>query len=163
MSKKKTLDRSLPKREVPKPAYNMPEPNDDMAAFGWDLSKIRHPAPGLKRGEVWSGPPAWSVPISREVLDTYGPDIYFLAPKYLQLCFDSAPEIREAAERAKAARYTKESIRVLQTTIQRVFKETVLPDLEKRFNEIAQMVAEFYAARLAHITKFGFDDEAEVK
>lgn len=163
MAKKKTIDKSLPKRDVPRPAYLMPEPNDDMAAFGWDMSKIRHAAPGLKRGDVWSGPPIWSVPISREVMHTYGPDMYFLAPKYLQMCFDSSAEIREAAERAKAARYSKESIGVLQTTIKRVFEKTVLPDLAKRFDEISRMVAEFYAARLAHITKFGFNEDEDVR
>jgi hypothetical protein len=49
-------------------------------------------------------------------------------------------------------------LRKFQQTVERSFKEKVLPDVERRFNEVSGMVAEFYAARLAHIDKFGFDD-----
>lgn len=160
---KKKLDKTLPQQSFPKPAFQMAEPNDDMAAFGWDLSKIRFPAPGLKRGEVWSGPPIWSVPITREVLNAYGPDMWFLVPKFIQFCLDSSEEVREATEKAKAARYSKAALAELQNTILRVFKTKIIPDIIKRFENVADGVADFYAARLAHITKFGPDEEEPVK
>jgi hypothetical protein len=160
---KKKLDRTLPQQSFPKPAFQMAEPNDDMAAFGWDLSKIRYPAPGLKRGDVWSGPPIWSVPISREILDSYGPDMQFLAPKFIQFCLDNSPEVQNAVEKTKAARYTKAALAELQATIMRVFKTKIVPDIIKRFENVADGIADFYAAKLAHITKFGPDEEEPVK
>lgn len=159
----KKLDRKLPVQPPqPKPAYSMPEPNDDMAAFGWDLSKIRFPAPGLKRGDVWSGPPIFSVPITIELVNKYGPDISFLNPRFIQLCLDASPEVQEAAESAKAARYTVASINNLQKTILAVFNDKILPDIVRRFENVSDGVAQFYAARLAWTTKFGEDEPDKV-
>jgi hypothetical protein len=161
---KKKLDRTLPQQpKSPKPAFQMQEPNDDMAAFGWDLGKIRFPAKGLKRGDVWPGPPVFSVPIKIEILNQYGPDICFLQAKFIQLCLDASPEVRDATLKAKAARYSKAAIGELRETIMRVFKTKIMPDILKRFENISDGVAEFYAARLAHYDKFGADDEEAVK
>lgn len=159
---KKKIDKALTKINVPKPAFQMAEPNDDMAAFGWDLSKIRFPAPGLKRGDVWSGPPIWSVPVSKEVLHVYGPDLRFLDARFVQFCLDSIPEVREATEKAKAARYSKAAIAELQKVITTAFKTKVIPEIVTRFANVADGIAEFYAARLAHKDKFG-DDDDEIK
>lgn len=156
---KKKLDKTLPKINTPKPAFEMAEPNDDMAAFGWDLSKVRFPAPGLTRGDVWSGPPIWSVPISREVLKAYGPDMHFLEAKFIQFCLDSTPEVLEATEKAKAARYSKAALAELQKVIMAAFKDKIIPDITARFENVVDGVAEFYAARLAHKTKFGAEED----
>lgn len=159
----KKLDRKLPVQPPqPKPAYSMPEPNDDMAAFGWDLSKVRFPAPGLKRGDVWSGPPIFSVPITIEIVNKYGPDMSFLHPRFIQLCLDSSPEVQEAAESAKAARYTVAAINNLQKTILSVFHDKILPDIIRRFENVSDGVAQFYAARLAWTTKFGEDEPDKI-
>jgi hypothetical protein len=160
---KKKIDRNLPPQAAgPKPAYSMPEPNDDMAAFGWDLAKVRFPAPGLKRGDVWSGPPIFSVRIPIEMVKLYGPDIQFLNPRFLQILFDASPEVQAAAEKAKAARYTNASIAELQKTILDVFKNKIVPNIVSRFENISDGVAQFYAARLAWKTKFGDDVDEDV-
>lgn len=159
----KKIDKTLTPQPTPKTAYSMPEPNDDMAAFGWDLSKVRFPAPGLKRGDVWSGPPIFSVPISIELVNKYGPDIQFFHPRFLQMLLDASPEVREATEKAKAARYTAAAIAELQKTILHVFKTKIIPDIVTRFENISDGVAQFYAARLAWVTKYGEDDTESVK
>lgn len=159
----KKLDRKLPTQPPqPKPAYSMPEPNDDMAAFGWDLSKVRFPAPGLKRGEVWSGPPIFHVKTTIEILDKYGPDLRFLDAKFIQLYLDSSPEVQEATAAAKAARYSAAAIKELEKTILAVFHEKIVPDIIARFENISDGVAQFYAARLAWITKFGEDEPEKI-
>lgn len=159
----KKIDKTLQVQPTPKTAYSMPEPNDDMAAFGWDLSKIRFPAPGLKRGDVWSGPPIWSVPINIELVNKYGPDIQFLNPRFLQLILDASPEVQEAVVKAKAARYTAAAIAELQKTIMNVFEKKIIPNIVERFENISDGVAQFYAARLAWTTKYGEDQPEDVK
>lgn len=159
----KKIDKTLQAQPTPKTAYSMPEPNDDMAAFGWDLSKIRFPAPGLKRGDVWSGPPIWSVPINIELVKNYGPDIQFLNPRFMQLILDASPEVQEAVAKAKAARYTATAIAELQKTIVDVFESKIVPNIVERFKNISDGVAQFYAARLAWKTKYGEDQPEDVR
>ena len=50
-------------------------------------------------------------------------------------------------------------IRDSRKVVLTVFHEKILPQIVARFEEISGMVAEFYAARLAHIDTFGVDDE----
>jgi hypothetical protein len=145
----------------PKPAYVMPAPNDDAAAFGWTLGKLRYPGkpePGEKQEDAWPGSFVFQVSVPYEIRQVYGHNIQFICPEFAQLVLDGEPEIRAGAEKVKQAGYTPEALDKFRKTIQRVFREKVVPNVEHRFDEIAGMVAEFYAARLAHIDKFGVED-----
>ena len=152
--RKMTLD----KVDRPKPAYVMPEPNDDIAAFGWDLGKLRYPAESSKKGDVWPGASMFELPFSKELQQAYGFDITFVTPKYVQILLDNDPEVRAGAEKVKAARYTQAALDEYRKTVIKAFQERVVPDMIARFEKVAGHVAGFYAARLAHITKFGVDE-----
>lgn len=142
-----------------KPPYVMPEPNDDAAAFGWELKKLRHPADDSPKGDVWPGRSIFQPQVSLEEMQAYGHDMAFIEPGYLQRQFDQSPEIRKAAEKASTEKYSPEALAKLQRVISRVFHDTILPDIKLQFNAIAKMIAQFYAARLAHIETFGFEDD----
>ncbi|NBT75284.1 hypothetical protein EBZ80_20780 [bacterium] len=146
------------KPAAPKPAFVMAEPNDDAAAFGWTLGKLRYMAEEEVNGERWPGKGVFDVPYPYAVRQTYGHIIEFVNPAFLQIQLDSSPEIRKAAEKAREARYTKEARVEFSKVITRVFKEQILPDIEKKFQAVAGMVADFYCARLAHIDKFGAEE-----
>jgi hypothetical protein len=156
MAKKHTL-KDLTKKAEPKAAYTMPAPNSDMSAYGWDLKNIRHIDP---RSEDKKDPDAgvhiFSAPQENaKTMLRYGHDANFICPKYLQIILDSAPEIREATLAAAEARYTQEAIARIQAAVDKVFKERILPDIAKNFAAVSPFVAQFYAARLSHIKKFG--------
>jgi hypothetical protein len=145
----------------PSPAYVMPAPNDDAAAFGWTLGKLRYPGkpePGEKPADAWPGHFVFQVQVPYEVRQLYGHNIQFICPEFAQLVLDGAPEIRAGAEKVKKAGYTPEALNKFRKTVEQVFHDKVIPEAERRFNEVSGMVAEFYAARLAHIDKFGFED-----
>jgi hypothetical protein len=155
MAKRHTLhDPNAPTR--PKAAYTMSDPNSDIAEYGWLLKNIRHPDPkSLDKKDPDPGKPIFSAP--QETLKTMralGHEARFICPTYLQILLDTSPEVREAAMQAASARYTKEALSRLEATIIRVFREVVLPDIQKNFEGVAPMIAQFYAARLAHIKKF---------
>lgn len=157
MGKKHKLDKP---EALPRPRYVMRPPNDDAAAFGWSLGKLRYPDPKAdpKDPNPWPGPYVFAVPTDLETRQIYGHSIDFINTGYVQLMLDAEPEIRKGAEQVKAANYTKESIAQFQATVDKVFKTKIIPDIIKRFENVSGMVAEFYAARLAHITKFGFEE-----
>jgi hypothetical protein len=149
---------TLDKVDQPKPAYVMPEPNDDIAAFGWDLGKLRYPSESSKKGDVWPGASMFELPFSRELQQAYGFDITFVPAKYVQIMLDNDPEVRAGAEKVKAARYSQTALDEYRKTIIKAFQERVVPDMLERFKTVAGHVAGFYAARLAHITKFGVEE-----
>jgi len=159
MAKRKSKTKLDVKTPTKKPPYVMPEPNDDAAAFGWELKKLRYPAADSPKNDVWPGRSIFQPQISLEEMQAYGHDMAFIEPGYLQRQFDHSPAIRKAAEKASAEKYSPESLARLQRAIQRVFTETVLPEIEAQFDAISKMVAQFYAARLAHIETFGFEDD----
>ena len=153
------LKRKLDKKEPTiKPPFNMAEPNDDLHAFGWSMDRMRYPAKDSKPGDVWPGASVFGVPESDAVRDTYGHNVNFLNAPYLQFMLDQVPEIRTAAEKCSAAKYSPESIYALRKAILKACLTKVMPDMERRFKKISGLVADFYAARLAHIETFGFDD-----
>lgn len=137
----------------------MPEPNDDIAAYGWDLGKLRYPSTDSKKGDVWPGRNMFEVPEAVLLQDTYGFDIHFVCPKYVQVLLDQEMDIMVGAQNVRDAGYTKEALAEFNKTVQRVFKQVVIPKIIEHFNNMSQSVAEFYAARLAHIQKFGADDD----
>ena len=155
MAKKNTLE----KQNKPKAPYVMPPPNDDIAAHGWDLRQIREADPkSLDKKDPDKGRPIFSAP--QETLKTivrYGCDAHFLCPKYLQILLDQSEDVRKAAMAAAENRYRASDIDAIEAAVNKAFKEVVLPDIEKNFSRISRTVAQFYAARLAHIRKFGVD------
>ena len=155
-SKSKTkLDK---KPELPKPAFVMADPNDDAAAYGWTLGKLRYLSEEKINGERWPGSHIFNVPYSYETRQIYGHIIEFVNPAFVQIRLDSNEAVRRAAEKARAEGYTKEAIAKFRKVILRVFNEEIVPDIIKRFQGVAGMVAEFYCARLAHIDKFGTEE-----
>jgi hypothetical protein len=152
---KAKLDKQPP---APKPAFVLAEPNDDAAAFGWTLGKLRYMSKDKVNGEQWPGPPVFDVPYPYEVRQTYGHIIEFVNPAFIQIQLDSSQEVRTAAENARDAGYTPEALAKFRRVILRVFNEQILPEIVKKFEKVAGMVAEFYCARLAHIDKFGIEE-----
>lgn len=142
----------------PKPKFVMADPNDDAAAFGWTLGKLRYLSENEVNGEHWPGRGVFDVPYSFETRQVYGHIIEFINPAFLQIQLDSSEEVRAGAESARKAGYTPEAIDKLRKTITRVFNEKVIPDVVARFKKVAGITAEFYCARLAHIDMFGMED-----
>lgn len=155
MAKKSKLDKKK-KEDVVKPPFVMADPNDDAAAYGWTLGKLRYPGEKVG-GEQWPGAYVFDFPVEFAVRQMYGHSIEFASPSFLQLILDSEPAIRAGAEKVRAAGYTPEAIKKYRKTVIAVFQEKILPVIAERFEDVAGMVAEFYAARLAHIDTFGAD------
>jgi hypothetical protein len=153
MAKKHTLDKST----RPKAAYTMPAPNDDIHAYGWDLKNIRQPDPkSLNKKDPDAGKPIFSAPQeTMKTMHRYGHDAQFICPKYLQIILDQATELRDVVLKAAETRYRVEDIDRVEAEVNRLFDEVVLPDIVKNFRGVARQVAQFYAARIAHIKKFG--------
>lgn len=139
----------------------MADPNDDAAAYGWSLAKLRHQGePDLKDpGTHWPGIHVFAVPTPMEVRQVYGHSIDFVCPAFVQLMLDAEPEIKKGAEKVRAAKYAPEALQKYRKIVMKVFHEKILPQIVARFEEISGLVAEFYAARLAHIDTFGVEEE----
>jgi hypothetical protein len=158
MARKSSKTKLDKKPAGPKPKFVMAEPNDDAAAFGWTLGKLRYLSEEKINGEQWPGRGVFDVPYDYATRQVYGHIIEFVNPAFLQIQLDSSPDVRAAAEKARDAGYTQEAIAKLRKTIVKVFNEQVLPNIAAQFNKAAGMVAEFYCARLAHIELFGNED-----
>jgi hypothetical protein len=156
MAKKHTL-KDPTKKAPPKAAYIMPPPNDDAEAYNWELSRLRGPDPESEnKRDPDPGANLFRAP--QETMQTmrrYGHDARFICPKYLQIMLDYSTEVRDATVKAAEARYTKEAIGKLQAAITEVFHEKILPDIIQNFERVAPVLAQFYAARMAHVKKFG--------
>ena len=133
----------------------MPEPNDDLAAFGWPLAKLRYPSRDSTKTDIWPGKPVFEVEEAKELAEQYGFDIEFVNAKFVQVMLDNSPAVREAAEQCAAAKYSQESLENLRGVIVKEFRDAVVPEMTKRFKKISAMVAQFYAARIAHLLTFG--------
>jgi hypothetical protein len=153
MAKKHTIE----KQSRPRPAYVMPAPNDDIAAYGWDLRQIREPdAKSADKKDPDKGKPIFSAPQETlRTMERYGCDAHFLCPKYLQILLDHSDELRKVTMQAAENKYRVSDIDEIEATLKKIFEEIVLPDIVSNFNRIARPIAQFYAARLAHIRKFG--------
>lgn len=147
----------LEKKDRPRPAYVMPPPNDDAEAYNWELKSLRHPNPESdNKRDPEPGQSIFRAPQENyQTMRRYGHDAQFVCPKYLQIILDCDPKVRAATEAAAAARYTQEAIQNLQVAILKSFRDVVLTDIAKNLEKIAPIIAQFYAARLAHIKKFG--------
>ena len=158
MKRKLKLDK---KPETVKPPFVMAEPNDDAAAFGWSLGKLRYLSKDSKPGDVWPGACMFEVPVPYEVKQVYGHIIEFVNPAFVQLMLDSDPTVRSGAEKVRRAKYAPAAMAKYQKTILAVFTTKIMPEIIKRFTTVAGDVAEFYAARLAHIDTFGADNDSQ--
>ena len=136
----------------------MPEPNSDLAAFGWDMARIRYPSKDSTKNDIWPGRSVFEIEGASKLVDLYGFDINFICPKYVQFVLDQNQEIRDSAEKVRAANYTQAALNEYADTVRKVFKTVVVPEMIRQFNDVAGEVARFYAARLAHIDKFGVED-----
>lgn len=145
-------------KEIPKPPFVMAEPNDDAAAFGWSMGNLRCPMPPDDDGEIWPGKPVFQIEEEPELRAAYGFDINFVNAKFVQVMLDGSEAVANATKRAARAGYTPESRAALKKVILREFETQVVPEITRRFKAVADYVADFYAARLAHIQTFGQDD-----
>ena len=144
--------------EPPKPRYVMPDPNSDLAAFGWDMGRLRYPSKESTKTDVWPGRSVFEIAGAEKLIDLYGFDIYFVCPKYVQFVLDQNQDIRAGAQKVRAAGYTQAALTEFAATVRKVFKSVVVPEMIRQFEGVGLDVAKFYAARLAHIDKFGVED-----
>ena len=154
--KKNTLGLKPP---TVKPPFNLPEPNDDLHAYGWSMDRLRYPSKDSTKTDIWPGRSVFDVDTENALRETYGFNIEFMNPKYLQAMLDSSPKIMAACQKAAEAKYSEDSIADLRRVVLAEFRDLVLPDIATRFKKIAGMVGQFYAARMAHVQPFGAADE----
>jgi hypothetical protein len=143
----------------PRPKFNMAEPNDDMAAFGWNLGKLRYPAASSQKDDIWPGRSMFDVENASEIRREYGFEVQFVCARYVQMLLDQEEETMIAAQKVHDAGYTQAAREEFRAKIQQLFQRIVVPDMITNFNKVSQAVADFYAARLAHIAKFGTDTD----
>jgi hypothetical protein len=153
---KRTLDIKKPDKLPP---FMMAEPNDDAAAFGWSLDKLRYPSKDSTKGDVWPGNPVFQIEESNELRNMYGFDIDFVNAKFVQVMLDNSEKVRAAAEKCATAKYSEESRANLRRVIMAEFKDVILPEMLVRFKKVSGLVADFYAARLAHLMTYGPDED----
>lgn len=154
--KKNTLGLKPP---TVKPPFNLPEPNDDLHAYGWSMDRLRYPSKDSTKTDIWPGRSVFDVDTENALRETYGFNIEFMNPKYLQAMLDSSPKIMAACQKAAEAKYSEDSIADLRRVVLAEFRDLVLPDIATRFKKIAGTVGQFYAARMAHVQTFGAADE----
>jgi hypothetical protein len=154
--KKNTLGLKPP---TVKPPFNLPEPNDDLHAYGWSMDRLRYPSKDSTKTDIWPGRSVFDVDTENALRDTYGFNIEFMNPKYLQVMLDSSPKIMAACQKAAEAKYSEDSIADLRRVVLAEFRDLVLPDIATRFKKVAGMVGQFYAARMAHVQTFGEEND----
>lgn len=150
--------RTAKQPEVKKAPFVMAEPNDDASAFGWTLGNLRNPMPVDEHGDIWPGRPVFQIEEEPELREAYGFNIDFVNTKFVQVMLDGNKAVANATKKAAQAGYTPEARAALKRVIMREFKDNIVPAMIERFNRVADYVADFYAARLAHIQTFGQDD-----
>jgi len=152
VKKRHTLEQKKPGKRA---AFVLRPPNDNLEAYGWSLYRLRAPTADP---EI-AGRPVFNIPITIKEVSKYGVDLQFIDPRYLQYMLDQQPEIQKAVKKVKAAGYTPEALDRFKSVVVRVFEEHVLVDMVSRFFKAAPLVAQFYAAKLAHEDMFGVEEE----
>lgn len=153
---KRTLDVKKPDKMPP---FVMAEPNDDAAAFGWSLDRLRYPAEDSTKEDVWPGSPIFSIEEEKELRSVYGFNIEFVNPKFVQVVLDNSEKVRAAAQKCADSKYSPESRNELRKVVMAEFRDVVVPEMLARFKKTAGLVADFYAARLAHLLTYGPDED----
>lgn len=136
----------------------MAEPNDDIAAFGWSMERLRYPSADSKKGDVWPGRSVFEVAEAKELYEQYGFNIEFVNAKFVQVVLDSNAAVREAAQKCADAKYSPEARANLRAVINKEFRNVVVPMIIERFKKVSGLVADYYAARLAHLLTFGAEE-----
>lgn len=152
---KRTLDVKKPDKLPP---FNMPEPNDDLAAFGWSLDRLRYASDTSTKTDVWPGRSVFEVDEAKELYEQYGFNIDFVNAKFVQVMLDNSAHVLAAAQKCAKEKYSPESRAALKAVINKEFRETIVPAMVERFKKVSAMVADFYAARLAHLMTYGPDE-----
>jgi hypothetical protein len=96
---------------------------------------------------------------ANDLVKQYGFNIEFVNPRFVQVMLDSSPAVRIAAQQCADAKYSPDAIAKLRSVINTEFKQRVIPEMTARFKKVSKMVAEFYAARIAHLQTFGNDED----
>jgi len=157
---KSKLSRKLDKKEPTKKApFEMAEPNDDIGAFGWSMDRLRYPSNDSKKGDVWPGRGVFDVDEAKELYEQYGFNVEFINAKFVQVMLDNSAAVRAAAEKCAAEKYSPESRANLRNVINKEFRDTIVPAMVARFKKVSALVADFYAARIAHLLTFGSDGD----
>lgn len=138
----------------------MPEPNDDLAAFGWSLDRLRYASDTSTKTDVWPGRSVFEVDEAKELYEQYGFNIDFVNPKFIQVMLDNSVAVRNAAQKCADADYSAEARAALKAVINKEFRETIVPAMVDRFKKVSALVADYYAARIAHLLTFGAEDES---
>ena len=156
---KQKISRKLDKKEPSKkPPFNMAEPNDDLAAFGWSMDRLRYVSETSTKTDIWPGRSIFEVDEARELYEHYGFNIDFVNAKFVQVLLDNSVAVRNAAQKCADAKYSVESRANLRAVINKEFRETIVPAMVERFKKVSALVADYYAARLAHLLTFGPDE-----
>lgn len=137
----------------------MPEPNDDLAAFGWSMDRLRYPSDTSTKTDVWPGRSIFEVDEAKDLYEQYGFNIDFVNPKFVQVMLDSSVAVRAAAEQCANKKYSPESRADLRAVINAEFRDKIVPAMVARFKKVSALVADYYAARLAHLMTFGPDED----
>lgn len=151
--KKHTLPKKAPSKRAP---YVMKAPNDNLEAYGWSLQWLRYQAADDPQ---IAGRPVFNLAADLKTIKRYGVDLSFIDPKYIQYMLDQRPEIKKGAEKVRAAGYTPEALEKFRDTVVKAFENHVLIDICQQFFKVAPLVAQFYAAKLAHEDTFGVEEE----
>lgn len=152
MAKKKVKLDIPPQPKVP---YNLPEPNDDLAAYGWQMNRLRYPAKDSKPDDIWPGESVFSVPEAKEFRDEYGIDVSFICPHYLQFMLDRSVVVQKATLNCKRKKYSNDSVLELRKAIMQTMRDVVLPDIAQRMKKASVFVAAYYAAKMAYVDTHG--------
>lgn len=137
----------------------MPEPNDDLHAFGWSMDRLRYPSETSTKTDVWPGKSIFEVDEAKALYEQYGFNIDFVNPKFIQVMLDNSVAVRNAAQKCADDKYSPESRANLKAVINKEFRETIVPAMVTRFKKVSALVADYYAARIAHLMTFGPDGE----
>lgn len=151
---KRKLDAPPPQPKVP---FNLPEPNDDLAAYGWHMNRLRYPSKNSTPGDVWAGTSIFAVEEAEKDSGEYGMDVWFMHPPYLQYMLDHSVDVQNAVLACKKKKYSNASIVELRKAVMKAVHELILPDIEQRLKQISVFIAAYYAAKMAHIDTYGFD------
>lgn len=154
---KKSSSRLKAQAELKVP-YNLPEPNDDCAAYGWHMNRLRYPTTGTDKNDIWPGPSIFDVEEAREYRKEYGFDVQFACPAYLQFMLDHSRLMQQAVYLAAKNKYSAASVKKIEAAVKKSISEILIPDIETRLHAVAGYIAGYYAAKMAYIETYGAAD-----
>jgi len=145
-------------KRVRGPAYNLPEPNDDLAAYGWHMNRLRYPAETEDKKDLWPGRSIFSVPEAEEFRREYGIDVNFVCPAYLQFILDRSPDMQTAVAEVSAKKYDEQSLKNLREAVAKSIAKVLVPHMKKCLEDVTDYIAGYYASKMAYIERYGAAD-----